>query len=1112
VADSQNNAIRKITSAGVVSTLVGGPASTVLSRPYDMCIDDVGFLYVLDSISLLQIDVRTAAVNIISPSNVLLDYYYSGIAIDALGSLYATQYHYASTRTNPAYTDAQGTIDEIQYNIDKWNSNIDSVLRQEIEGVPFYPYQVSNTYTISSYSDRVAYFRTFLDAYRADMIAARAVQAAISPTISTIYHTVVTISQTGTVSTLVGGAAGNVDGVGAEAALNNPAGICIDNNMNIYVADSSNKSIRAITVIQCEPSIIQNVFQSSDCPTIQSQITALIGQLKGYSVNNNVVNMGATRSSLCSMNQYYIETGCNPTNSLAVPIPAMQPITPPANAIKGTIAVNSSTITCSVTPNVSKGDRIYLGTYPLNFIGPFTIIAVSGTTLTTSLPYVGTTALNSVPIYWSPLLGMGGAPIQRQNTKNIVIANAYRNYRYLLLTDADLNFPAGLGKGDLMYIGNAARVTGPYLVGDKPKVDRILFGTYIGTGRETLTQNGSFGEIDIPNAAIYTGLYPASPTVLTSALSYTATITCPQGNFSYNGACFMAPPGVYAAGGVPFYSFTSGLCGIGLYNATTGAISEGNCARCPTGKFSRQGASTCAYCLPGNYCPDGVLTACSVGTYNDMSGSDVIAACKSCSVGTYNDVPGMNYCKKCNAGTYGIATGSDSPSGCIACPVGTFSSPGAAVCTSCSAADYLFGAVIVLAGSGNANNVDGTGIYASFNSPTGIVYESTTAQLYITDTANKNVRKVTLAGVVTTLVQTGYNNPTGITRSPSTGYMYVIDDHTQYGTTKAGKSYTREKSSGAAGDFNKFTGFFAGLAGVNNQAAITETVNTTFTCVHGSNNGMSDTKIIKWFSPPSTTNDLSKVLGQEVCTVYQYSENGTYYTLNTNSSDQYFYGMYSPYTDTTGHIGPSYLTSADTYYNAQDMTFSSVGNLYIADTGNNRINTYDLTNAGTMLNTYTDGGSLVSPWGLVLFGTTLYIVDSGNHSIAYRSTTSTDTGITFLCGGRGTAGFTDGTGAAARFSTPTFMTVDDVGKYLYVSDTGNKAIRRVEIATGIVITVCGGPTLSTFNRLAGLAFQNTSSPAYVTNTGQGQAGYLYVVDSGTHQIKKVTVSCGITDG
>src|SRR5262249_18065278 len=53
---------------------------------------------------------------------------------------------------------------------------------------------------------------------------------------------------------------------------------------------------------------------------------------------------------------------------------------------------------------------------------------------------------------------------------------------------------------------------------------------------------------------------------------------------------------------------------------------------------------------------------------------------------------------------------------------------------------------------------------------------------------------------------------------------------------------------------------------------------------------------------------------------------------------------------------------------------------------------------------------------------------------------------------------TDGLLATQTYlNGPQGLAVDSAGKYLYIADTGNAAVRRVDLATGISITIAGVP-------------------------------------------------------
>lgn len=97
-----------------------------------------------------------------------------------------------------------------------------------------------------------------------------------------------------------------------------------------------------------------------------------------------------------------------------------------------------------------------------------------------------------------------------------------------------------------------------------------------------------------------------------------------------------------------------------------------------------------------------------------------------------------------------------------------------------------FGIVTTLAGSGAVGKQDGAGAAASFNGPSGMAFD-TNGNLYVADSYNQLIRKITLAGVVTTFAGSGspgfadgtgnaasFHDPIGLTIDPD-GNLYVAD-------------------------------------------------------------------------------------------------------------------------------------------------------------------------------------------------------------------------------------------------------------------------------------------------------------------------------------------------
>ncbi len=197
------------------------------------------------------------------------------------------------------------------------------------------------------------------------------------------------------------------------------------------------------------------------------------------------------------------------------------------------------------------------------------------------------------------------------------------------------------------------------------------------------------------------------------------------------------------------------------------------------------------------------------------------------------------------------------------------------------------------------------------------------------------------------------------------------------------------------------------------------------------------------------------------------------------------------------------------------------GNLYIADSGNHRIRKVDAStgNISTVAGTGTAGYSgdgaaatsarLRSPRGVAVDGAgNLYIADYSNRRIRK---VDASTGNISTVAGTGLLGYSGDGGAAtsARLSNPYGVAVDGSGN-LYIADTNNHRIRRVDAATGNISTVAGsGATGNIGGAYSGDGGAATSArlnaPIGVAVDGSGN---LYIADRNNHRIRKVTASTG----
>jgi len=184
--------------------------------------------------------------------------------------------------------------------------------------------------------------------------------------------------------------------------------------------------------------------------------------------------------------------------------------------------------------------------------------------------------------------------------------------------------------------------------------------------------------------------------------------------------------------------------------------------------------------------------------------------------------------------------------------------------------------------------------------------------------------------------------------------------------------------------------------------------------------------------------------------------------------------------------------------------------LLVCDEANNKIRktensgtyyTYLLSGGGTY--GYTGGDSMScmyrSPIGIVYKEPNVYITDKNNHMIRridYWAGTAYD-----FCGFPAISGTADGWTFDARFNGPEDIVYDAASDYFYVADTENHTIRRIssgaEVVTiagqaGVAGSADGESGFSKLNKPKGIALVDGL--------------FLYVADTGNHTIRRIDIS------
>ena len=366
------------------------------------------------------------------------------------------------------------------------------------------------------------------------------------------------------------------------------------------------------------------------------------------------------------------------------------------------------------------------------------------------------------------------------------------------------------------------------------------------------------------------------------------------------------------------------------------------------------------------------------------------------------------------------------------------------------------GATTTFAGSGTPGFADNTGTTASFVSPEGITFDG--SSLFVADTGNHAIRKITPVGTVgevTTLAGDGTsgfldNAAGGSARFSSPVSLVAIGSNLFVSDT--GNHVVRQVEP---------AGFVTTLAGLPQVAGFSDGTGSA-----------ARFNSLKGIAVQEGVSNLFYVADTENHVIRQVSVGGTVVTTAGSPPQA---GLVNSTGESARFDAPAGVTVIG-------------DDLFVSDTGNNTVRKVTASGVVTSLT----GSVFNGPRGIVAVGTDLYVADSENHAI--RKVTSAGVVTPFAGSDAGVEGFANGTGTAARFRMPKGIATD--GSFLYVADTGNHAVRKIDIGSAAVTTVAGDGT-------PGLPTDTPSrfrSPEGIAFLG----GNIYVADTGNHAVQKVT--------
>jgi len=1064
ICDTNNNRIREVNlSTGVITTIAGngtfsyggdnGPATAAdLESPEGIAVDSSGNLYIADNannrvrkVNLSGGTITTVAGNgtggysgdggLATAAEI---YWPTAVALDSAGNLYVACNLETCVRKVNAST---GVISTVAGN-GNWGTSGDGG-----------PATAATLYDPSGIAVDAA-GNLYIDDSTADRV--RVVNLA-----------------TGVINPLAGSESGGYSGDGGPASaaeLSDPQQLAVDSYGDLFIVDATNNRVREVAartsvgVGKAPLTITANnqskVYGAAD-PTLTDTITGTFYNGDGPSVISGLTLATTTAATATAGTHPITATGATAANYAITEVNGTLTVSQAALTVT---ANNQSKVYGAADPTLTytpSGTLYYSAAYSV--ITGVTLSTATGATATAGthpITVSGATAANYAITEVNGVLTVSLAP----SAVALSVSSALPVYGQLLTVTATVTSPDGTpNSGTVTFYVNGVAQPNPVAVAG---------GAAAWTTTALAAGSYAFSAVYSGDPSAYAGNTTAASA--NSTINTVAGIGVGDGSRS-TAAVLLDPSGVARDSAGDLFIADSGDNRVREVNHATGIITTVAGTGAPG--YSGNNIQATAAMLDS---PDGVALDSAGNLYIADSGNNRIRKV-NLSTGVITSVAGNG------SGGYGGDNGQ-------ATAAELYSPESVAIDTSgdlfiadtgnerIREVNHSTGIITTVAGSGipfyNGDGIPAIDAYLA--SPTGVAL-GTSGDLFIADTGDDRIREVNHStGIITTVAGTGmpYYNGDGIPASRA-----ALFSPTGVALDAAGDLFIADSGNNRIREVYASSGTIATVAG-------------SATAGFGGDGGAATAAALN--GPKDVALDSS----------------GNLYVADAANNRirevNYTTGVIA--TVAGGFIGDGGQATSAGLIALNDTAVDVAGDIFIADTADNRIREINhatgliTTVAGTGLAGYNGDGiqataaMLDAPVGLALDSLgNLYIADSGNQRVREMNLS---TGLITTVAGTGTAGFSGDSGpaTAAELDRPLDLAVDSSGD-LFIADGSNR-VREVKPATGIITTIAGG----------GADDGPPATAAPLSNPQSAvvdSAGNIFIADTNDNRVREVNHATGL---